>query len=72
MILKRSFISELTNSAGGAFTVMFTIVLAVGMVQVLNLAAGGRIGSATVLEMIVYQVLGNLALSSRSRASSPC
>ena len=61
MILKRSFISELTNSAGGAFTVMFTIVLAVGMVQVLNLAAGGRIGSATVLEMIVYQVLGNLA-----------
>lgn len=61
MILKRSFISELTNSAGGAFTVMFTIVLAVGMVQVLSLATGGRIGSATVLEMIVYQVLGNLA-----------
>lgn len=61
MILKRSFISELANSAGGAFTVMFTIVLAVGMVQVLGYATGGRIGSATVLEMIVYQVLGNLA-----------
>lgn len=60
MILKRSFISELANSAGGAFTVMFTIVLAVGMVQVLGLATGGRIGSAAVLEMIVYQVLGNL------------
>ena len=40
MIFKRSMVSELANSAGGVFTVLFTIVLAVGMVRILSLAAG--------------------------------
>ena len=61
MIFKRTFISELANSAGGVFTVLFTIILAVGMVQVLSLAAGGGIGNSAVFQMIVYQSLVNLA-----------
>ena len=54
MIFKRSLISELANSAGGVFTVLFTIVIAVGMVRVLSLASGGRIDNAAVLQMVVY------------------
>ena len=61
MIFKRSLISELANSAGGVFTVLFTIVIAVGMVRVLSLASGGRIDNAAVLQMVVYQALINLA-----------
>ena len=54
-------VSELANSAGGVFTVLFTIVIAVGMVRVLSLAAGGRIDNAAVLQMVLYNVLTNLA-----------
>ncbi len=60
MIFKRSVVSELANSAGGVFTVLFTIVLAVGMVRILGMAAGGRIDSATVLQMVLYNALTNL------------
>lgn len=61
MIFKRSLISELANSAGGVFTVLFTIVVAVGMVRVLGLASGGRIDNAAVLQMVVYNALINLS-----------
>lgn len=60
MIFKRSMVSELANSAGGVFTVLFTIVLAVGMVRILSLAAGGRIDSGMVLQMVLYNALTNL------------
>ena len=60
MIFKRSMVSELANSAGGVFTVLFTIVLAVGMVRILSLAAGGRIDNGTVLQMVLYNALTNL------------
>ena len=53
-------VSELANSAGGVFTVLFTIVLAVGMVRILSLAAGGRIDNGTVLQMVLYNALTNL------------
>lgn len=61
MILKRSLVSELANVSGGVFTVLFAIVLAVGMVQILGLAAGGRVDSASVLQMVLYNLLTNLA-----------
>lgn len=61
MIFKRSLVSELANVAGGAFTVIFTIVLAVGMVRILGLAAGGRIDNATIIQLTLYNVLINLA-----------
>ncbi len=57
MILKRSLATELANTVGGSFTVLFTIVLAVGMVRVLGLASGGAIGNSEVLQMILYNSL---------------
>ena len=60
MIFKRSFVSELANSAGGVFTVLFTIVIAVGMVRILGMAAGGRIDNTAVLQMVLYNALTNL------------
>lgn len=60
MIFKRSQVSEFANSAGGVFTVLFTIVIAVGMVRILSLAAGGRIDNAAVLQMVLYNALTNL------------
>ena len=60
MIFKRSMVSELANSAGGVFTGLFTIVMAVGMVRILSLAAGGRIDNTAVLQMVLYNALTNL------------
>lgn len=60
MIFKRSLINELVNTAGAVFTVIFSIVLAIGLVRILGMAAGGRIDSAAVLEMVVYKTLVNL------------
>lgn len=60
MIFKRSLVSELANTAGGVFTVLFTIVIAVGMVRILSLAAGGRIDNAAVFQMVLYNALTNL------------
>ena len=53
MILKRSLVTELSNTVGGVFTVLYTIVLAVGMVRVLSLASGGAFGNSEVLQMIL-------------------
>lgn len=60
MLFKRSLISELANNTGGVFTVLFTIVVAIGMVQILGQAAGGRIDNAVVFQMILYNALINL------------
>ena len=61
MILKRSLVTELSNTVGGVFTVLYTIVLAVGMVRVLSLASGGAIGNSEVLQMILYNSLTYIA-----------
>lgn len=61
MILKRSMVTELANTIGGVFTVLYTIVLAVGMVRVLGLASGGAIGNSEVLQMILYNSLTYIA-----------
>lgn len=60
MIFRRSLVSELTSSAGGVFTVLFSIVLTVGLVRVLGQAVGGRIDPAAVFEMMVYSSMLNL------------
>lgn len=60
MIFKRSLVNELANTVGGVFTVLFTIVIAVGMVRILSLAAGGRVDNAAVLQMVLYNALVNL------------
>ncbi len=61
MIFRRSLVSELANTAGAVFTVIFSIVLTIGLVRILGMAAGGRIDSGTVIEMVVYEALINLA-----------
>ena len=40
---------------------IFSIVLTIGLVRILGMAAGGRIDSGTVIEMVVYEALINLA-----------
>ena len=61
MILQRSLATELANTIGGVFTVLYTIVLAVGMVRVLGLASGGAIANSEVLQMILYNSLTYIA-----------
>ena len=61
MLFKRSLASELLNTLGGVFTVLYTIVLAVGMVQVLRLASGGAIANSQVLQMMLYNSLTYIA-----------
>lgn len=61
MIFRRSLVSELANTAGAVFTVIFSIVITIGLVRILGMAAGGRIDSGTVMEMVVYEALVNLA-----------
>lgn len=61
MIYRRSLINELANQAGTVFVVLFSIVMTVGLVQVLGEAAGGKIDPATVFEIAVYSSLVNLA-----------
>lgn len=61
MILRRSFQSELANSAGGVFTVIFSIVLTVGLVGVLHETAGGNYDATSIFEITVYTGLANLA-----------
>lgn len=60
MIFRRSLVSELANSAGGVFTVLFSIVLTVGLVRILGQAAGGQIDNRTVFEVVAYTALTNL------------
>lgn len=60
MIFKRFLLSEFANMAGGVFTVLFTIVLAVAMVRFLNLAAGGTVDHSAVFQLVLYNALVNL------------
>lgn len=61
MILRRSFQNELANSAGGVFTVIFSIVLTVGLVGVLHETAGGSYDTTAIFEITIYTGLANLA-----------
>lgn len=61
MIFRRSLVSELANTAGAVFTVIFSIVLTIGLVRILGLLLVASIDSGTVMEMVVYEALVNLA-----------
>ena len=49
MIFRRSLVSELANTAGAVFTVIFSIVITIGLVRILGMASGARIDSVTVI-----------------------
>lgn len=61
MILRRSFRNELANSAGGVFTVIFSIVLTVELVGVLHKVANGNYDPTEILEVTVYMGLAHMA-----------
>lgn len=60
MIFRRLLVNELVSSAGGVFTVLFSIVLTIGLVTILGQAAGGSVDSRSVFEMMAYSSLTNL------------
>lgn len=60
MIFRRLLVNELASSAGGVFTVLFSIVLTVGLVTILGQAAGGSVDSRAVFELMAYSSLTNL------------
>lgn len=57
MIFKRSLVAELSNTAGGVFTVLFSIVFSVGLVRILGDAAGGRIDNQAVFSIVALTAL---------------
>jgi lipopolysaccharide export system permease protein len=60
MIFKRAIVSELSNTASAVFTVLFTIVFSVGLVRILGDAAGGRVDSQAVFQLVALVALNAL------------
>ena len=57
MIFRRSIIAELTSTASGVFTVLFSILFSVGLVRILGQAAGGRVDNQAVLQLVALTAL---------------
>ncbi len=60
MIFKRAIVSELSSTAGAVFTVLFSIIFSVGLVRILGEAAGGRVDSAAVFQIVALTALTHL------------
>lgn len=60
MIFKRLLVSELASSAGAVFTVLFSVVVTIGLVTILGQAAGGSVDSRSVFELMAYSSFTNL------------
>ncbi|HUL66898.1 MAG TPA: LPS export ABC transporter permease LptF [Burkholderiaceae bacterium] len=60
MIFKRAIYSELASTAGAVFTVLFSIIFSVGLVRILGEAAGGRVDSTAVFQLVALAALTNL------------
>ena len=57
MIFHRSIVSELTSTASAVFTVLFSIIFSVGLVRIIGQAAGGRVDSQAVFELVALTAL---------------
>ena len=55
MIFNRLLVNEFASSAGGVFTVLFSVVVTIGLVTILGEAAGGKIDSRSVFERDIYE-----------------
>lgn len=60
MIFRRSLVSELMNTAGGVFTVLFSIVLTVALVRILA-RIGDSYDQSSILQVVLYSSLTYLA-----------
>jgi lipopolysaccharide export system permease protein len=57
MIFQRALRRELVSTAGAVFTTLFTITITVMLIRILGQAAGGRIASQDVIELIGFEAL---------------
>ncbi|HEX2531988.1 MAG TPA: LPS export ABC transporter permease LptF [Burkholderiaceae bacterium] len=57
MIFERALRRELVSTAGAVFTTIFTITITVMLIRVLGQAAGGKVGSQDVVELIGFEGL---------------
>ncbi|MFJ3057701.1 LPS export ABC transporter permease LptF [Herbaspirillum sp. NPDC087042] len=62
MIFQRALRRELTSTAGGVFTTLFTITLTVMLIKILGQAAGGQVASQDVLALIGFQSLNYMPI----------
>ncbi|HJW55036.1 MAG TPA: LPS export ABC transporter permease LptF [Burkholderiaceae bacterium] len=57
MIFQRALQRELVSTAGAVFTTLFTITITVMLIRILGQAAGGRVASQDVIELIGFEGL---------------
>ncbi|MGV8893029.1 MAG: LPS export ABC transporter permease LptF [Burkholderiaceae bacterium] len=62
MIFQRALKHELVSTAGAVFTTLFTITITVMLIRVLGQAAGGRVASADVVQLIGFSALNYLPI----------
>jgi len=62
MIYKRSFLAEVANAASAVFIALLTIVLTIALVRFLGQAANGQVANESVLALITFAALNNLAV----------
>jgi lipopolysaccharide export system permease protein len=57
MIFQRALRRELVSTAGAVFTTLFTITITVMLIRVLGQAAGGKVASGDVVQLIAFEGL---------------
>jgi lipopolysaccharide export system permease protein len=57
MIFQRALQRELVSTAGAVFTTLFTITITVMLIRILGQAAGGKVASQDVIELIGFEAL---------------
>ena len=57
MIFQRALRRELLSTAGAVFTTLFTITITVMLIRILGQAAGGKVASRDVIELIGFAAL---------------
>jgi lipopolysaccharide export system permease protein len=62
MIFQRSLVRELSNAASAIFITLLTIVLTFSLVRLLGQAAAGQVANESVLALITFAALNNLAV----------
>ncbi|WP_025917497.1 LPS export ABC transporter permease LptF [Herminiimonas sp. CN] len=62
MIFQRALQRELVSTTGAVFTTLFTITITVMLIRILGQAAGGRVASADVVQLIGFSALNYLPI----------
>lgn len=62
MIFQRALQRELVSTAGAVFTTLFTITITVMLIRILGQAAGGRVASSDVVQLIGFSALNYLPI----------